>query len=1038
MKHLTTDHPFEQNHSDYLAIASLFYADFSIDWIQALTGSKASSIIAALEKGLSQGLLVRRNNGFYCFTDNTKKEALLASLKTETKKRYHAMAADVLLGDISYDNKDHIISLAHHLLEIDNSMETCRLLVRAGEIYSSNYSSEEAFRCYEKSISDLEQLDNPEACRLFVDTSIKYSKISTVYCDTFQILSVLKKALAKAQSGNMVSYQPILLMHLAKTEWLRSNYNEALKHFEKGQKLAEKINNPLLKRQAKIFSAFFLYWQGRYREAVFSYEQSVADIDQFPEGTFPILASITVGYCYTQIGQTSQGLGMLHSIHRHCLEKGNDNLASIASYGIGAALLNLKKTDEALEHFKISFKEAQKRRNEYSMMLGSSCLAYIYFLKNNRKRSLYYLRNFLSHSKRRQAMVLRDNIYLMELSHAMEQDKYPRFEELSLQSEMEKAIHDKNVFLKGVAYRYLAEMQIQAKSDHHVISAAFKKSLHWLNLSGQKVEIAKTRISLARHYLTLGNTYKAKEQITLAADNQTPELQSMVPDEFRPLLRNQNPEESLLENIFKLGREIVAINENSELLQHIITTVNYLIGAERGALFVCANNADKQQFRLKASKNITPEEIDHSGFLSSMNMINNVAVTGKALILGPDADAGEGCIEKIYSRICVPLTLKNELVGILYHDNRLLNRVFQESDLKLLTHFAAFAAFAIANAERTEQHNRIHSKLLAEKSYFEDQDLRNLRYENIIGESPAMKKVFSLIDQVAATNTTVLIEGETGVGKELIARAIFRQSPRQDKPFVRVHCNALTESLIPSELFGHEKGAFTGAIGRRIGRFELADEGTLFLDEIGELPPDIQVRLLRVLQTKEFERVGGSETIRSDFRLIVATNRNLKEEVAAGRFRADLYYRLNVFPIAIPPLRERLEDLQELIRHFVDIYASQRGKAFQGISEAHMNRMLKYNWPGNVRELENIIERAVILSKGSFIDIPELEGSSSNRHSLFPSPGPTLKDNERNHILWALQKTGGKIHGPGGAAELLEIHPSTLHSRMKKLNILRP
>jgi formate hydrogenlyase transcriptional activator len=291
------------------------------------------------------------------------------------------------------------------------------------------------------------------------------------------------------------------------------------------------------------------------------------------------------------------------------------------------------------------------------------------------------------------------------------------------------------------------------------------------------------------------------------------------------------------------------------------------------------------------------------------------------------------------------------------------------------------------------------------------------------------------VDQVANTDTTVLIEGDTGVGKELIARAIFRQSSRRDKPFIRVHSNALPESLIASEFFGHEKGSFTGAISRRIGRFELADEGTLFLDEIGDLRLDIQVRLLRVLQTKEFERIGGSETLRSDFRLIVATNRNLEEEVKAGRFRADLYYRLNVFPITVPPLIERKEDIPELIDFFIKTYSAQKGKSLNGISTSDMDRLIHYNWPGNVRELENIIERAVILSKGPLVQIPELWGVHPDAPPL--KAGLTLKNNERNHILWALQKTKWKINGPDGAAQILDIHPSTLQSRMKKLGIRR-
>jgi len=292
------------------------------------------------------------------------------------------------------------------------------------------------------------------------------------------------------------------------------------------------------------------------------------------------------------------------------------------------------------------------------------------------------------------------------------------------------------------------------------------------------------------------------------------------------------------------------------------------------------------------------------------------------------------------------------------------------------------------------------------------------------------------VDQVAKADTTVLICGETGVGKELVARAIHRHSLRKDKPFIRVQCSALIESLITSELFGHEKGAFTGAINRRIGRFELADGGTIFLDEIGDLPGEVQVRLLRVLQSKEFERVGASETLHSDFRLVAATNHNLEEEVKVCRFRADLYFRLNVFPIFVPPLRERKDDIPILVRYFISIYGTKMGKTFDRIPEEEMSKLIQYDWPGNVRELENIIERGTILSHGPTFYVPKLSidslGFGLQKEYL------TLRENERHHIESALLKTGWKIRGPGGAAELLEIHPSTLAFKMKKLGVQRP
>jgi transcriptional regulator with GAF, ATPase, and Fis domain len=278
-----------------------------------------------------------------------------------------------------------------------------------------------------------------------------------------------------------------------------------------------------------------------------------------------------------------------------------------------------------------------------------------------------------------------------------------------------------------------------------------------------------------------------------------------------------------------------------------------------------------------------------------------------------------------------------------------------------------------------------------------------------------------------------LILGETGVGKELVARAIHARSERREGPFIRVNCSAFSEHLIASELFGHEKGAFTGAGKTRLGRFELAHGGTLFLDEIGDIPPAVQVRLLRVLQSHEFERVGGQTTLRSDFRLMAATNRDLLAAVKEDRFRQDLYYRLNVFPIEVPPLRERGEDIALLAAYFLKKYARQYGKRVAPISAQVAARLAAYAWPGNVRELENYVERAVILSRGVHLELPAMEAAGAAPNKALPLLSHA--ENERRHVVLALKRAGGRIAGPGGAAAMLELHPNTLRYRIQKLGI---
>jgi formate hydrogenlyase transcriptional activator len=347
---------------------------------------------------------------------------------------------------------------------------------------------------------------------------------------------------------------------------------------------------------------------------------------------------------------------------------------------------------------------------------------------------------------------------------------------------------------------------------------------------------------------------------------------------------------------------------------------------------------------------------------------------------------------------------------------------------------------------------REKARLEAQNSYLIEEIKETHNFEEIVGQSRTLAEVIEKVKLVASTDSSVLILGETGTGKELVARAVHSNSERRDRPLVKVSCAALPVGLIESELFGHEKGAFTGASDRRIGRFELANGGTIFLDEIGDMPPDLQVKLLRVLQEHEFERLGGSNLIKVDVRVIAATNRNLLRSVAEGTFRQDLYYRLNVFPIQLPPLRERSEDIPPLVHYFVRRFSLKIGRKVTRIQRETIDRLVSYAWPGNVRELENVIERAVILSRGIELEVapdvlPEIAAVALTQAAA-PRPAPEEKSPavplpqsidqvERNHILEVLMRTNWRIEGADGAAALLNLNPSTLRSRMKKLGVLR-
>ena len=383
-----------------------------------------------------------------------------------------------------------------------------------------------------------------------------------------------------------------------------------------------------------------------------------------------------------------------------------------------------------------------------------------------------------------------------------------------------------------------------------------------------------------------------------------------------------------------------------------------------------------------------------------------------------------------------PLEVHGELIGAIGY---LARRTITPDEFEVLGIFADQAAMAIKSAYLFRDLARAKDRLEIENEYLQDELRGDAAFDHIIGQSASLRAVLRKVRQVSEVETTVLIMGETGTGKELIARAIHEASPRKDRPLIKINCGAIPQGIVESELFGHEKGAFTGAIQKRIGRFELADRGTLFMDEVGELPLDTQVKLLRVLQEQEFERVGSARPMKVDVRLIAATNRDLEQEVAEGRFRSDLFYRLNVFPIRIPPLRERAGDIPVLVDHFLAQFQRKMGKTLTRVDDRSMEQLQRYAWPGNIRELQNVLERACVLANGPVVSVGETLRSITNAtpSSGVPALPPlqTLEDSERAHIKRALAAAGGRVHGALGAAELLGINPSTLRSRMQKLGI---
>jgi formate hydrogenlyase transcriptional activator len=387
------------------------------------------------------------------------------------------------------------------------------------------------------------------------------------------------------------------------------------------------------------------------------------------------------------------------------------------------------------------------------------------------------------------------------------------------------------------------------------------------------------------------------------------------------------------------------------------------------------------------------------------------------------------------SAVSVPMSVKGKIIGTLHVGSRVCG-AYGSDEASLLLGIGEQVALAIENLLAYEEIAALKSRLEEENVYLQEEVRTEAEFGDIVGESPAVLGVLASVRKVAKTDSTVLVTGETGTGKELIVRAIHDLSRRKDRLLVKVNCAALPAGVIESELFGHERGAFTGALTRKVGRFELANRGTLFLDEVGDLPLELQAKLLRVLQDGEFERVGGTQTLKVDVRVIAATNRDLGRAVAEERFRADLFYRLNVFPIVLPPLRKRLQDVPRLARHFAMLYASKMGKKVGPLNADALDRLTGYAWPGNVRELQNVIERAVIVSPDGRFELGDF-AAAPDGGSAKAQQARSLEDIERQHIISVLDETGWRVSGERGAAKILGLKRTTLEARMRKLEISR-
>ncbi|MDX9786314.1 MAG: sigma-54 dependent transcriptional regulator [Desulfobacterales bacterium] len=855
-----------------------------------------------------------------------------------------------------------------------------------------------------------------------------------------EVLPLLQKLLVVSDNLGDRRSHAIILLHLGRLYYLSNMNTEALKALSDGKQMVEELGDEDILFQSAEFVGLFYFMQGNYKQALIHYERA-SEWGRYTESdTINPFAPVFFSLTALALGQFNRAIDLLDIFHRIAIQKKQPNVSTTLRAVLGYMLLTFHKDKEALYHLSVANEEAKKQKNALALYGVRLFKSYYHYLKGNLTEARDLFVRALSEAAH--ANIIRAYAaypWVLEMLFDFERQNVSLPHDFSFDTTAERVKQDINSSLKGVLMRLLAKRAIVNGESIETIQAYLEDSLKFLTHSGSVVQTAKTRLELARLELTKGNRKKAAGYARKAWQSLPAYAERLFPDDLQhlidtgskgPFLKSFLSAEVVFNRFSEVLEKLVPASDLKVILGRLVATTNRFFSAERGGFFLVKQNAPREQLELLTAVNLTELEITSNTFKPHIQLISDAFRTNRAILTRPSPPGKQNKRIDTVTALCLPIDLGNERRGILYHDNSLLMDSFDFLDdhaLELLkTHLETLCRQIWEYCHSAQRKTRQASE--------KEIETENTLKEKIIGESRAIGDLLKKAQRIADSESPILIQGETGAGKEIMARWIHKHSPRHNGPYVIIDSTTIAENLLESELFGHEKGAFTGASRQKAGRVELANGGTLFLDEVGELPLSIQAKLLRVLEEKTFTRVGGSRVHRCDFRLIAATNRNLAKEVQAGRFREDLFYRLNVLPLQIPPLRERKEDIILMARHFLGIYCKRLNRPQFPISPKNVSALLAYPWPGNVRELKNVIERGALLSNGSHLEL-QLSATPVDPQSFSITDLPSMQELQRRYIGHVLKKTEGRIGGPGGAADILGMNRSTLYFRMKKLDM---
>jgi transcriptional regulator with GAF, ATPase, and Fis domain len=1012
----------------------------SIDTLSALSEAPAMKVLNVMES-LKKGKVVyekkESGKGMYFLNGTDLATFIQKEMPSEQTREVVKKIIEFYMQSL-HEGEEKTLALAELYRKVENVGEGLAFIRHAADILSNAGQQEKALAYYDYLVQYFAKNRVTGAhAEDFIDSVLGKISLSRHLMPIHEQVSLLTRAEKTAKRFKKWDFMSKIKLALGQELQAAGQDKKAFHYMNDFWKLAERVGNPRMLKMATLLMSEFLHWKGRFAEVVRRYEDVVEDLEEFGDDEATLKAGARVGLCYVRCGRIARGMGMIDTVRVKANLLNLQQVANFADLMTMLSLFEIRKIPEAEFYLNRLSALPEEVVGHYILWPVEACKAYIFCMNEDYTRAFEYMKKAVEHS-RFVGWMHQNGAWNFEYLDILE-SKGLLYDEWNYDKEIERMLKWDDIYMRGVVLRYRALRNIERQQPASRVLADLKNSEKYLKRAGAEIELARTRTALGNVYLKKGEQKIAQSYLEKAWTFFSAVDKNLFPKDLLVVMPQEQKIEVMIDRIININESLGTIQDRPSFLERVINVTMDFTMAMRGAFFTLEPGGEPL---IVASRNLDPSMLKAEQLKPIMKVVTEVSRKGTELIM-PGITERNSVTDDfllaagINSLICMPAKLGEERHGYLYLDNRLGKRPFPDNQLPYIRLLCNQIAVGLSNIRIYEEMRERKDRYENEAIFYKQEMGIASSAEAIIGKSSAIRTVIDQMRQVAPTGSSVLITGETGVGKELVAKGIHNLSERRDGPFITVNLAALPQELVASELFGHERGAFTGAHEKNKGRFELADGGTIFLDEIGDLPLNVQVKLLRVLQEGAFERLGSAKPIQSDFRVIAATNKDLAQEVEKGTFRQDLYYRLKVFPINIPPLRERKEDISLIGQHFLKKFSKKMRKAIKRIPDEELKKLMEYHWPGNVRELEHFIERAVILSDGSRINFSGLHHTSARQISD-DSHMLSLSDVEREHIEKILNATYWRVSGPKGAASILGLKSTTLLFRMKKLGIRKP